>query len=234
MASNTNARARTSGATKATATKAKATKATKATATTAALAQPKTPEEMADIASAIVAAGSVVTPLLARFGLGMLANIVDRDGAIRRLVAAGKGQSTASQYASAAVAIGKAYAHADYRKAVGEGIGYDDAYQWARAIVAADKAGTKAPTRKQAADKAKADKAARAAKAQEDRAKADKAKAEPATVADVVALIGTLVDDAAKRSGDAVGFYENLTRWAASQYEARKAAADMARATTAK
>jgi hypothetical protein len=232
MATNTRARARTSGA-----TKAKATKATKATATTAALAQPKTPEEMADIASAIVSAGSVVTPLLARFGLGMLASIVDRDGAIRRLVAAGKGQSTASQYASAAVAIGKAYAHADYRKAIGEGIGYDDAYQWARAIVAADKAGTKAPTRKQAADKAKADKAARAAKAREERAKADKAKgakAEPATVADVVALIGTLVDDAAKRSGDAVGFYENLTRWAASQYEARKAAADMARATTAK
>jgi len=232
MATNTNARARTSGATKATATKAKATKVT-----TAALAQPKTPEEMADIASAIVAAGSVVTPLLARFGLGMLAGIVDRDGAIRRLVAAGKGQSTASQYASAAVAIGKAYAFADYRKAIGDGIGYDDAYQWARAIVAADKAGTKPPTRKQVADKAKADKTARAAKAQEDRAKADKAdkaKAEPATVADVVALIGTLVDDAAKRSGDAVGFYENLTRWAASQYEARKAAADMARATTAK
>lgn len=214
MATKTNARARTSGA----------------------LVQPKTPEEMADIASAIVAAGSVVTPLLARFGLGMLAGIVDRDGAIRRLVAAGKGQSTAGQYASAAIAIGKAYAVADYRKAIGDGIGYDDAYEWARAIVAADKAGDKPPTRRQAADKAKAAKAARAEAAADKRAQADdKPTTEAATVADVVAIVGPVIDKAARASGDVVGFYKNLATWAVGQYEARMAAADTkARATTAK
>lgn len=215
MATNTSARARTS----------------------VALAQPKTPEEMADIASAIVSAASAVTPLLIRFGLGMVANIVDRPGAIKRLQAAGKGEASASAYASAAPAMATAHnVSAEYRKAVADGIGYHDAYEWARAIVAADKRGDKPPTRAAVAKAKAARKAAKAEAEAERRSQgADKATSEPATVADVVDIIGPLVDKAARASGDVVTFYANLATWAVGQYEARKAAADTkARATTAK
>lgn len=214
MATNTHARARTSGA----------------------LVQPKTPEEMADIASAIVSADSAVTPLLVRFGLGMVGDIVDRAGAIARLRKAGKSEASATAYASAAPTMGKAYGiAADYRKAIADGIGYNDAYRWAQAIVAADKAGEKPPTRA-AVDKAEAArKAARAEAAAAKRAQADeKPMTEAATVADVVAIVGPVIDKAARASGDVVGFYKNLATWAVGQYEARKAAADTkARATTA-
>lgn len=233
MATNTNTRAPKSGA----------TRATKATTTKAvAIAQPKTPEEMAATAAEIVKAATAVSGLLVRFGFGMLANIVDRDGAISRLVKAGKTPSTAKAYASAAIAMAKAHnASPEFRKAISDGIGYDDGYEWAREIVAAEKAGDNLPTRAQAT-KAVAERAAKraadaAAKREQDKAAKDAAKAsEPTTVADLVALIGGTVDKAAQASGDVVEFYRNLTTWAAGQYEARKAAASTtkARATTAK
>jgi hypothetical protein len=235
MATNTHARARTSGATKATATKATKAKATKAT-----LEQPKTPEEMAATAVDVVKAATAVTSHLVRYGFGMLANIVDRDGAISRLVKAGKTPSTAKAYASAAIALAKAHnVSSAFRKAISDGIGYDDGYEWAREIVAADKAGDEIPTRAQAtkavagrAAKRAADAAARRAKEDADKAAADKAK--PTTVADLVALIGGTVDKAAQASGDAATFYGNLAKWAAGEHDVRKAAAEMARATTAK
>lgn len=235
MATNTNTRAPKSGATKAT---TKAPKATKA----ATIAQPKTPEEMAATAAEIVKAATAVSGLLVRFGFGMLASIVDRDGAISRLTKAGKSPSTASAYASAAVAMAKAHnVSADFRKAISDGIGYDDGYEWAREIVSADKAGGKIPTRAQAT-KARAERAAKraadaAAKREQDKAAKDAAKAaEPATVADLVALIGGTVDKAAQASGDAATFYGNLAKWAAGEHDVRKAAANAtkARATTAK
>lgn len=215
MATNTHVRARKSGA----------------------LAQPKTPEEMADIASAIVSAASAVSPLLVRFGLGMAADIVDRAGAISRLTKAGKSASTASQYASAAVAMAKAHnASPEYRKAIADGIGYDDAYQWARAIVAADRRGEKMPTRAAVAKAKAADKAARAAKAADNRAQTpDTATTDPATVADLVDIVGPVIDKAARASGDPIAFWGNFATWAVGQYDARKAASGTkARTTTAK
>lgn len=215
MATTTNARARKSGA----------------------LAQPKTPEEMSDIASAIHEAASVVTPLLVRFGLGMAANIVDRAGAIKYLQGTSVSDGTASQYASHAVTMAKAYTLSEaYRKAVAEGIGHNAAYAWGQAIVAADRRGEKIPTRAAVAKAKAARKAAKAEAEAERRSQgADKPTAEPATVADVVDIIGPLVDKAARASGDVVTFYANLATWAVGQYEARKAAAETkARATTAK
>ena len=237
MAKNTNTRAPKSGATKA----AKATDTKSAT-----IAQPKTPEEMYATAVDVVKAATAVTAHLVRYGFGMAANIVDRDGAIARLVKAGKSPSTAKSYASAAVAMAKAHGiSAAFRKAISDGIGYDDGYEWAREIVAADKAGDKIPTRAQAtkavADKAAkraADAAAKRAQEDADKAAADAAAkaAQPTTVADLVALIGGTVDKAAQASGDAAAFYGNLAKWAAGQHDARKAAANVnkARATTAK
>lgn len=204
------------------------------------LAAPKTPDEMAEVVAEIAAASVTITAPLIRYGLGLAADIIDTTIARKQMLSAGLASDdrSAGQYISAAKAMAGAYGlSATFRKDA-PGLGRSKAYQWARAINAAGKAGEKLPTAKQAEQAAKdAEQARKAAKAEADRVKAkdDTPKAEPATWADVVDIVGDVIDQAALRSGDAAAFFRNMAKWAAGQAEARSAAkAIMTKATKAK
>lgn len=199
---------------------------------------------MSEVVAEIAAASVTITAPLIRYGLGLANDIVDTAGARKQMLEAGlaSSDSAAGQYISAAKAMASAYGlSATFRKDA-PGLGRSKAYTWAVAINKASKAKQKLPTANQAEQAAKdAEKARKAAKAERDRAKGKgkgndaPPKPEPATWADVVDIVGDVIDQAALRSGDAAAFFRNMATWAAGQAEARSAAkAIMSKVTKAK
>jgi hypothetical protein len=170
-------------------------------------------------------------------GRAVNAKVTDGKSVQNRFTRLGVSTSSAPVYVSNAKRIARlADAHKAFATQISKGISKDDALGWGKAIEVATESGEKVPTFAQW-------KTAQRSKSQTKKAKKNESQSRkrsgsenpgnpdnpkepntPTTWADLLPIVQPMFDATAKASGDPLAFWQNVVRWAGSEYEIRHAA----------
>lgn len=167
-------------------------------------------------------------------GRALNAKVTDSKSVQNRFTRLGVSTSSAPVYVSNAKRIARlADAHKAFATQISKGISKDDALGWGKAIEVATESGEKVPTFAQW-------KTAQRSKSQTKKAKKNDSQSRkrsgsenptepntPTTWADLLPIVEPMFNATAKASGDPLAFWQNVVRWAGSEYEIRHAAKDI-------